>query len=169
MGFQSGVLLVIPLELYLWIPIVTLLLYVPYVCYMDWKYREVPHDSWKLLLAVNVPLYMIMVLYGVYELWMLIISAMVILFAFVAMKKHLIEGADFVFIMWISAFFVIEPRTGVAGIAAPFLIFLIAITVSVSMIVKVVNTITGKKSLGAEMFPMMFPISAALILTVILV
>lgn len=169
MGFQSGVLLVMSIEQFLYIPIITLLLYVPYVCYMDWKYREVPHDSWKPLVAVNAPLYAIMVLYGVYELWMLIISALCILFAFGAMKQHLIEGADFVFIMWISAFFVIEPRTGVAGIAAPFLIFLIAITVSVSMVVKVVNTMTGKKALGSEMFPMMFPISAALILTVILV
>jgi hypothetical protein len=136
---------------------------------MDWKYREVPHDTWKPLVAVNAPFYAIMVLYGVYELWMLVISAMCILFAFAAMKKHLIEGADFVFIMWICAFFVISPLTGVAGIAAPFLIFLIAITVSISLIVKVVNTVSGKTALGAEMFPMMFPISAALILTVILV
>lgn len=144
-------------------------MYVPYVCYMDWKYREVPHDSWKPLIAVNVPLYIIMVLYGVYELWMLITSAMCILFAFGTMKKHLIEGADFMFIMWICAFLVIDPRTGIAGLAAPFIIFLVAFTVSISIVVKVVNTMTGKKALGAEMFPMMFPISAALISTVILV
>lgn len=159
----------ISLEQSLWIPIVTLLLYVPYVCYMDWKYREVTHDTWLPLMVVNIPLYAIMLLYGAYEQWMLITSAMCILFAFVAMKKHLIEGADFMFIMWICAFLVIDPRTGIAGLAAPFLIFLIAITVSISMVVKVINTMTGKKALGAEMFPMMFPISAALILTVVLV
>jgi len=136
---------------------------------MDYKYREVPHTFWKPLIMFNLPVYAFMLITGVYESWMLAISAMVILFAFGAMKKHLIEGADFMFIMWIAAFFVIEPRTGVAGIAAPFLIFLIAVTVSLSMIAKVVNTATGKKALCVEMFPMMFPISAALILTVVLV
>jgi hypothetical protein len=156
-------------ELLLWVPIVTLLLCVPFVCYKDYKYREVSHEFWKVLVLINLPVYAFMLISGVYELWMMAISAMVILFAFGAMKKHLIEGADFMFIMWIAAFFVIEPRTGVSGIAAPFLIFLIAITVSTSLVVKIINTVAGQKALEAEMFPMMFPISAALILTVILV
>jgi hypothetical protein len=156
-------------ELLLWVPIVSLLLCVPFVCYKDYKYREVSHEFWKPLVMFNLPVYAFMLISGVYELWMMAISAMVILFAFGAMKKHLIEGADFMFIMWIAAFFVIEPRTGVSGIAAPFLIFLIAITVSTSLVVKIINTVAGQKALEAEMFPMMFPISAALILTVILV
>lgn len=106
---------------------------------------------------------------GVYEGWMLGVTAFAVLVYFAMMKTHLIEGADFVFMMWIAMFLVISPRTGVAGLAGSFSILLIACVVASSFISKTINLIAGKKALGTEMFPMMFPISAALILTVILV
>lgn len=169
MAFLSGVQLVTLSDIMLWVPVVTLLLCVPYVCYMDWKYREVPHKFWIFLLAFNIPVYCAMILNGVYEGWMLGVSAFAVIIYFVMMKQGLIEGADFVFMMWIAVFLVISPMTGVGGLAGSFSIMLIACTVASTFITKTINLVSKTRAMDTCMFPMMFPISAALILTVILV
>jgi hypothetical protein len=100
---------------------------------------------------------------------MLGISVVAIGVYFAMMRARLIEGADFVYMSLIAFFLVMSPRTGIAGLAADFTIFLVALTVASTIVVKTVNAINGKKVLRAEMFPMMFPISAALLFTVVLV
>jgi hypothetical protein len=156
-------------ELLLWVPVVTLLACVPFVCYKDYKYREVKHNFWLPIIFANATVWLYFVMYGIYEGWMLGVSAVAICVYFAMMKTHLIEGADFVFMSLIALFLVISPITGVPGLAAMFTIFLIACTVSSAMIVKTLNAASGKIAIRSEMFPMMFPISAALIFTVVLV
>ena len=136
---------------------------------MDWKYREVPHKFWMPLLMFNIPVYIFMLVTGAYESWMIGVSAFAVLIYFAMMKTKLIEGADFVFMMWIAMFLVISPMTGVAGLAGSFSIMLIACVVASTFITKTINLVANKTAMDVCMFPMMFPISAALILTVVLV
>jgi hypothetical protein len=136
---------------------------------MDLKYREVPHKVWKPLVMFNLPVWLYFVATGVYEGWMLGISVVAMCVFFAMMRAHLIEGADFVYMSLIAFFLVMSPRTGIAGLAACFTIFLVALTVASTIVVKTVNAINGENVLRAEMFPMMLPISAALIFTVMLV
>lgn len=89
---------------------------------------------------------------------------------FVAMKLHLFEGADFMFLLWISLFFVVNPLS--EHVLMPLVMFemLVACLVSFGIVTIAVkwhnfDAITGEMLRG---FPMMLPISAAYIFTVVL-
>jgi len=153
-----------------WALILALLIYIPIVCYKDWKYREIKHDVWIALGGVCSPILLSLFITGEYQLWMLIISLVSIIIYFMSMKLHVIEGADFMYLMFISLFFIYNPISGHWFMALPFNIFLIATTFITGFIVMWSNLITGK-GLSFEFkdgIPMMFPISAALILTAVL-
>ena len=166
----------IPLDFALAIPAITLLLYTPLVCYLDWTERRVDHRWWLGLVLINAPLFVFQFIAGVYQWWMPLISLVAIVLAFAAMKLHYIEGADFMFIMFIVLFLQYNPVTGHWLMALPFFIFLasmLVITTATIIWFSIlsggfqwgVDTITGENGFR---FPMMFQISAALILTILL-
>lgn len=152
------------------ISLIGLLIYAPFVCYKDWKYREVKHEVWYPLLIVCLPILVILLIAGIYELWMLIISISAIVIYFTLMKLHFIEGADFMYLMFISLFFIYNPLSGHWFMALPFSIFLTSTIIITGFCVAWWNFLSGK-GLSFEFeggIPMMFPISAALIITVVL-
>jgi hypothetical protein len=153
-----------------YIPLVTLLAYIPLVCYLDWKYRVISHDWWMYLIALNVISTAGLFLPGVYEVWMFVPSLVIIVCYFAAMKLHYIEGADFMYISLISLFFIYNPLSGHWFMALPFSIFLLAMMIVTFGLVIEYNWLSGKGLVldYPRGIPMMFPISAALILTVVL-
>ena len=159
------------LDFMLAVPAITLLLYIPLVCWLDWKYREVEHSWWIGLLLINGPLMVTLILAGVYEWWMLVISLVAIVWYFAAMKLHYIEGADFMYCMWISLFLVYNPISGHWLMALPFSIFLTTTLIITGVVVMWWNFINnrGMTFTFPRGVPLMLPISAALVLTVMLV
>jgi len=153
-----------------WMPILTLLAYVPIVCWLDWKYREVDHIWWIGLVVVNVPAYLLLAIAGYYEWWMSVLSLVAILIYYGLMLMHYIEGADFMYVMWIVLFFIYNPVSGHWLMALPFSIFFAACTGIAGIWVLTYNLVKGN-GISFEFdrgFPMMIPISAALVLTVML-
>jgi hypothetical protein len=151
----------------LWVPMVSLLLYVPIVCYLDLKYREIEHEYWWPLIALNVSTIVMMFIDGNYLLYLPGLVATAVWF--VAMRFHVFEGADFLYLTWISLFFIYNPISGHWLMVLPFTIFLIACLISTAGFVLVYNMNTERGvSLGFDKLPMMLPICAALILTVVL-
>jgi hypothetical protein len=122
------------------------------------------------LVLVNGPLMVALVRVGIYEWWMLILSAVAIIFYFAAMKLHYIEGADFMYCMWISLFLIYNPVSGHWLMVLPFMIFLACTLVITMFWICTYNFVTGVKPMFyyAGGVPLMFPISAALVLTVML-
>lgn len=159
-----------PIEFLSWVPVITLLAYVPIVCYLDWKYREVDPVGWTALVAINIPCLLVFYYLGVYEWWMLVLSLVAVGIYYGAMLLHYIEGADFWFIAWIMMFFIYNPISGHWLMALPFTIFFATCTGIAGIWVGIWNTIQGKGFVFDfnGNVPMMLPISAALILTVIL-
>lgn len=158
------------LDFLTWIPVLTLLAYVPIVCVLDWKYREVEHYWWIGLVVVNVPAYLLLAIAGIYEWWMLVLSIIAIGIYYGIMLMHYIEGADFIYITWIILFFIYNPLSGHWLMAIPFSIFFAACTGIAGIWVLTWN-LTHGKGISFEFdhgFPMMIPISAALVLTVML-
>lgn len=155
----------------LWVPIVTLLVYTPLLCYLDIKYREVEHYWWLGFLLVNIPVYLVLLHFSVYEWWMGLFSFIGVVLYFIMMKLHYIEGADFVFITMITIFLLYNPVTDRWFITIPFTIFLFGCLGVCGIWVLVRNIVKGNGiSFDLEKgFPMMIPISAALVLTVIFV
>jgi hypothetical protein len=153
-----------------WIPVLTLLIYVPIVCYLDIKYREVEPIYWLGLLAVNFPIVSILYLIHIYEWWMLVLSVVAVTIYYVLMFMHYIEGADFYYIAFILMFFVYNPVSGHWLMALPFSIFLAACSGIAGMWILTYNIFKHQKiSFDIDgHVPMMVVISAALILTVML-
>jgi hypothetical protein len=158
------------IDFLIWMPVLTLLAYVPIVCWLDWKYREVDHIWWIGLVVVNIPAYILLAIAGYYEWWMAILSLVAILIYYGLMLMHYIEGADFMYIMWIVLFFIYNPMSGHWLMALPFSIFFAACTGIAGIWVLTYNLVKGN-GISFEFdrgFPMMLPISAALVLTVML-
>jgi hypothetical protein len=153
-----------------WIPVITLLIYVPIVCWLDLRYREVEPLYWLGLVAVNIPVMAIFYLTGMYEWWMFVLSIVAVEIYYGLMLMHYIEGADFMYIMWIMLFFIYNPISGHWLMALPFSIFLAACTGIAGIWVLTYNLVKHKQiSFDIEgHVPMMFVVSAALILTVML-
>jgi hypothetical protein len=154
----------------LWIPVITLLCYTPIVCYLDWKNREVEPYWWTELIAANTPLLVIFYLSQIYSWWMFVISIVAVAIYYVLMLMHYIEGADFMYIMFIMLFFVYNPISSHWLMALPFSIFFAACTGIAGVWVLTYNLVKGN---GVSFdvprhVPMMVVVSAALILTVML-
>jgi hypothetical protein len=152
-----------------WIPVITLLIYVPIVCYLDWKLREVEPIYWFGLVIVNVPTMMILYV-TTYEWWMFAVSIVAVAIYYGLMLMHYIEGADFMYIMFILLFFVYNPVSGHWLMALPFSIFFAACTGIAGIWILTYNLVKGNGvSFDIDRHvPMMFVVSAALILTVML-
>lgn len=151
-----------------WIPINSLLLYIPLVCLLDLKYREIEHWYWLPLVLVNIPVVVMLLQDGNY---MLFIPSLVAIFVwFTAMRFHFVEGADFLYLTWISLFFIYNPLSGHWLMVLPFTIFLLSCLLITAGWILIYNLVTrGELTLRFNKeIPMMFPISAALILTVVL-
>jgi hypothetical protein len=158
------------LDFALAIPAITLLMYVPLVCVMDWKHRRVDHDWWTGLVLINGPLYISLCTTGTYFIEAQVISFVAAAMAFAAMKFHYIEGADFMFILFIVWFLQYNPISGHWFMALPFFWFLVATLVITAYIIALRNLVNGN-GLSFDYprgIPLMLPISAALILTILL-
>lgn len=151
----------------LWTPVAVFLIYTPLVIYLDIKYREIEHHIWTPLILLNLPTIIISVISGN---WIPYIPGIVVSVVwYEAMRFHFFEGADFLYLVWISVFFVYNPVSGHWLMVLPFTIFLAACLVSSTFFVILYNLITGKGITSKyDKFPMMIPISAALVLTVAL-
>ena len=157
----------------LWIPMLSLLAYIPLVCWLDYKYREIDHYWWFSLALINIPLSGFLYFTGIYDWYLLIPSVIASVIFFIAMRFHYIEGADFMYSLWIFLFFVYNPISQHILMPVSFIIYFIACIVITGMGRALWNFIHGKGlppllPTREDRFPMMFPLSFALILTAVL-
>lgn len=152
-------------SLILWLPVAVFAAYIPFLCLLDIRDREIPHVVW----IGTVPLFTTtgyLYAVGYYPVECLLISFAFVALYFAAMKLHLFEGADFVMLSLISLFFVVNPISGRVLMPVVMLEFLIASFVVAGVIARVnpVNELDPE----IKEFPMMPIISAAFILSVML-
>ena len=157
------------------LPIVSIAMIIGFAlvaCYYDIKNRRVEHEFWIPVVVVNTIAAAFFIITGLYPIWIYFISLVSVILYFTAMKLHFIEGADFVLCAIISVFFVYNPFTGHWLLALPFMIFLCAYTGVCAIFVVTYNIFVKQIGVSFEFergFPLMIPITAALITTVILV
>lgn len=141
-------------------------------CYYDIKSRRVEHEFWIPLVIINGIIALYFIIVGAYPIWIYVISLVSVIMFFALMKLHYIEGADFVLCALISIFLVYNPFTGSWLLALPFTVFLCAYIGVCSIFVLTYNLFIKQIGFSFEFnrgFPLMIPITAALITTVILV
>jgi hypothetical protein len=152
-------------SLILWLPVAVFAAYIPFLCLMDIRDREIPHETWigtVPLFATTVYLYSV----GYYPIECMLISFAFVALYFAAMKLHIFEGADFVMLSLISLFFVANPISGRVLMPLVMLEFLIASFVVAGIFIRVIP-VNGLEPKIKE-FPMIPIISAAFILSVML-
>jgi hypothetical protein len=150
-----------------WISIASLFCYVPVLCYLDWKYRDIgTHKLWLPLLAINIPVIAAGYLTGYYPPILLILTT-VLSFAWFLLFHT--KGADCVWLICITMFAVVHPVSGIAFIY-PFLMYLVVFTAASIWWVVLDNRIRkgAWKFEIANGVPYLIPISLAFITAVFL-
>lgn len=144
--------------LIVWFPVLVIVSYLPHLVWLDLKYREVEYKEWY-----GLPPMFIITGY-LYATEFYPIECMWISFTFVgiyyaAMHLHLFEGADFMLLMFISLFYVVNPISG--RVLMPLV--LLEMLLIVFVFVNIVAAIFQKKF---EQFPMIPVIAAAFVMAV---
>ena len=152
-------------SLILWFPASVFLAYMPFLCLMDIRDREIPHEVWIgffPLFGSTGYLYAV----GYYPIECMLISFVFVALYFAGMKLHLFEGAHFIMLSLISLFFVANPISGRVFMPLVMLEFLVATFVAAAIFIRVIpiNELEPK----ITEFPMVPIISVAFVLSVIL-
>jgi len=158
------------------IPIISLLLYVPVVCYADLKWREIPHLWWLPLWAVNVPVMVWFYLVGFYPIYALPISLIMAGIFWTMHQFDYLQGADTLWLWAISLFFVLNPVPILHGPEQfIFYLYLMAMMILTAPVLFFLNALQGIRgnlyimmSNWPRGVPLVLPISAAFLLTVVL-
>lgn len=150
-----------------WISIISLLAYVPILCYLDYKHRDIgTHKIWLPLLAINIPVVSAGYLIGVYSPIMLALTVAFSITWFLLLKHR---GADCVWLICITIFAVINPRTGMNFIQG-FLMYLIIFTAATFWGIRLDNRFRRNiESFNMENgIPFLIPISLAFVAAVVM-
>jgi hypothetical protein len=128
-----------------WFAIISLLIYVPVLCYLDWKHRDIGTHKLPIMLALTIAFSLT---------WFLLL-------------KH--RGADCVWLICITMFAIVNPRTGMNFIQ-PFLMYLIIFTAATfwgiwldNRFKKHVNSFSMENGI-----PFLIPISLAFVAAVVM-
>ena len=146
---------------------VSLLAYVPVLCYLDYKHRDIgTHKLWLPLLAINIPVVSAGYLTGLYPPIFLALTISFSL-AWFALLHH--RGADCVWLICITMFAVINPRTGMNFIQG-FLMYLIIFTAATFWGIRLDNRFRRHvNNFGMENgIPFLIPISLAFVAAVVM-
>lgn len=161
----------------LWINLVVILIYIPVLCYLDVRYREVNPILWAPMLLICGGITAYLYLTGFYPWYSLVISLVMCLIFHLVFRSGYIEGADYLFLCGISMFWVMTPVGGYAHglmqlLFYPYLIAAMAIT---ALLVFAYNLLKGSRLDIVTMMsyypggvPFMLPISAAFVMSVVM-
>ena len=150
-----------------WISIISLLAYIPVICYLDWKHRDIgTHKIWLPLLAVNIPIVAAGYWYGFYPAILLPITAMMATAWILLLHKR---GGDAVWLACISMIAVINPLSETL-FTLPFLFYLIGYTAVTFWAIRLDNWVSYHKG-SFEMsngIPFLIPISCAFVTALVM-
>ena len=149
-----------------WISVISLLIYIPFICYLDWKHRDIgTHKLWLPLLAINIPVVSTGYLTGLYSPTMLLLTLSFSIAWFLLLKHR---GADCVWLICITMFAVMNPRTGM-NLIQPFVMYLIIFTAATFWGIWIDNRFHHIKGVWVKNgIPFLIPISLAFIAAVVM-
>lgn len=164
-------------DLLLWINLITILLYIPVLCYLDVRYREVNPILWAPMVCICGFITALFYFDGTYPWYSLVVSLVMCLIFHLVFRSGYIEGADYLFLCGISLFWVMTPVNGYAHglMQLLFYPYLIAAMTATALIIFAYNLIKGSRLGIIAMMsyypggvPFMLPISAAFIMSVVM-
>jgi hypothetical protein len=170
---------------------ISILAYLPLMCYLDWTERRVPLELFVGLLTINIPVTSYLYLTGILSIYHLISSLLVIAFAFFLWKKFgqgAFSAADRNLIICIGLFFFWNPFSAEMDVhyvgfiseftLVWFIVWYIVVMCCLPLILAGYNLVTQKYKKGYKLWqmitqfgdrgiPMILPIAAAFILALV--
>ena len=158
----------------LWINLVAFLLYIPVICYLDIRYREVNPLHWIPLVLVASPILIYALVSELIPWYSPVISGVMILIFYLAMHLGYLEGADYLFLCLISIFWVVNPTPYPHGLMQiVFYIYFLFVSAMTAVVVLIYNIIKGNNWGPVDMMsryprgvPYLVPISIAFLMSV---
>jgi len=167
-------------DLILRIIVALFLLYIPFLCYLDLRYREIPYGVWFAMALVGVPLTAWMYITEQYPIISLLVSIVAVATFYFMMFHDLLQGADFMFLFFISMFWVINPYPVPHGLMQiTFYIYLLVVMLLTAPVLLLYNYRKGHRwgglngvvdmmSVYPGGLPFIIPISIAFILSLVM-
>jgi hypothetical protein len=128
------------------IPLCSIMAYLVPLCVFDIYYREVNHWYWLPLVFVNVPVMAYLYFTGWYPWYCFLISIIVIGVFSAMVKVGLLNGADFLFLLFISLFWIVNPHPLPHGVQIQFYFYLLVAMLITAGILPIANYLRGVKS-----------------------
>lgn len=145
--------------LILWFPVLVIVSHLPHLILLDLKYREIGYKEWYGLLPMFIItgyLYAV----GFYPIECMWISFVFVGIYYAAYHLHLFEGADFMLLMFMSLFYVVNPISGHYFTQFHLMIYLLVAWIITNFCVFMFNR-------HIRNFPMIPVIAAAFIMAVV--
>jgi Flp pilus assembly protein protease CpaA len=163
------------INILLLVPLVSILIYIIPVCYLDVRYREVNNWYWLPLLIVNVPTAVYLYVSVWYPWYCLLISLIIIgIFAFMV-RIDFLNGADFIFLACIALFWIVNPHPLPHSIQIQFYLYLLISMLVTAAAVLCLNYLRGERKSWIAMMqeyprgvPYILPVSFAFVLSYLL-
>jgi len=168
---------------WIWYPVLTILLCIPVFCYYDYKFREIPGYMFGILFLLNFPVLVFQYLDGNFgwEEFIVSIIPCILYYAIMRVYGDYFHGDDMIFLVCISLFCVVNPIRPDAGALPVTVMIYLAGTLAMFFGVALLGAVFRKRRAIAEgeaslanivmgtgmNYPMMFPISAAFIIAVL--
>ena len=155
--------------------VLTFLCYIPVLCYLDIRYREINYEVYMIpLFLIGTPITAYMYISGLYPITSLILSGIMAAIFYYIYRHNYLQGADVVFLLFISMFWVVNPFPVPHGpMWIIFIIYLIIAMTITAGIILIYNYLKGHRWELVDMMsaypggiPVILPISAAFILSV---
>lgn len=161
----------------LWIITITFLCYIPVLWYLDIRHREIDHRIWVWLFLIGTPITAWMYITGLYPINSLVLSIVMVAIFYFAYLKDYLQGADFMYLFFISVFWVINPIPVPHGLMQIlFYIYLMATLILTASVVLIYNYWKGYRWGLIEMMstwpggvPFVIPISIAFLASLVII
>ena len=161
-------------ELVKWVGFLSVVAYIPLLCYLDLRYRRVPWWVWIPMLAANMPATYYLYTNGLQWGYALFSVIMTLVFMAVCITWHGFEGADMLLLTFIAWFCPLDPFFPENNVfQIKFMVWLTLSMLVTALLIFLYNATTRQQLPLIEMFqrmprhvPMMIPIAAAYLCSV---
>jgi Flp pilus assembly protein protease CpaA len=154
--------------------VLVFLCYIPVLCYLDIRYRQIDHKIWILLFLIGTPITAYLYTSQMYPVISLIISLIMAAIFYFAYLHNYLQGADFMYLFWITMFWVVNPFPVPHGLMQIiFYLYLMIVMILTAPVILVYNYLKGHRWGLVDMMssfqggiPFIIPISVAFVLSV---
>jgi hypothetical protein len=165
-------------DIFVWWPVITILLMSPLLCWYDLKCRSIPNWCFSLILLINIPVLIWQYITGTYGWEEMVVTFLpcLIYYGIMRLAGDYFHGDDLIYVWAISLFCVVNPLNPNEGaLAVKVMIYLVGVMILALGVNGIYNALKGEGNSIIEIFnkcnrgfPLIIPIAVAFFLAVVI-